>query len=42
MFSKLLDWMVLRARCETAKQIEILDLRHQLAVLAARNSAYSC
>jgi putative transposase len=33
MFSKLLGWMVLRARSDTTKDIEILVLRHQLAVL---------
>jgi hypothetical protein len=33
MFAKLLGWMVLRIRSDTAKDIEILVLRHQLAVL---------
>jgi putative transposase len=33
MFSKLVSWMVLRTRSDTAKEIEILVLRHQLAVL---------
>ncbi len=32
MLSKLLSWMVLRARSDTTKEIEILVLRHQLAV----------
>ena len=32
-FSKLLSWIVLRTHCDTAKEIEILVLRHQLAVL---------
>jgi hypothetical protein len=32
MFSKLLGWMVLRTRSDTTKDIEILVLRHQLAV----------
>jgi hypothetical protein len=32
MFAKLLSWMVLHARSETANEIEILVLRHQLAV----------
>jgi putative transposase len=32
-FSKLLGWMVLRTRSDTTKEIEILVLRHQLAVL---------
>src|SRR3954454_21785879 len=36
MFSQLLGWMVLRARSDTAKEIEILVLRHQLAVLRRR------
>jgi hypothetical protein len=36
MFSKLLGWMVLRIRCDTSKEIEILVLRHQLAVLQRR------
>jgi hypothetical protein len=33
MFTKLMSWMVLHARSENAKEIEILVLRHQLAVL---------
>ena len=36
MFSKLLGWMVLRTRSDTTKEIEILVLRHQLAVLQRR------
>jgi putative transposase len=36
MFSKLLGWVVLRARSDTTKEIEILVLRHQLAVLRRR------
>jgi hypothetical protein len=36
MFSKLLGWMVLRTRSDTTKEIEILLLRHQLAVLQRR------
>src|SRR5689334_5952812 len=36
MFSKLLTWMVLRARSDATKEIEILVLRHQLAVLQRR------
>jgi putative transposase len=32
-FGKLLAWMVLRSRSDTTKGIEILVLRHQLAVL---------
>jgi putative transposase len=31
--SKLMSWMVLRTRSDTAKEVEILVLRHQLAVL---------
>jgi hypothetical protein len=33
MFAKLVSWMVLRSRSGTTKEIEILVLRHQLAVL---------
>ena len=29
MFAKLLSWMVLRTRSDTANEIEILVLRHQ-------------
>ena len=36
MFSKLLGWIVLRTRSDTAEDIEILFLRHQLAVLQRR------
>src|SRR6185312_10693492 len=36
MFAKLLNWMVLHARSNTANEIEILVLRHQLAVLHRR------
>ena len=36
MFCKLLGWMVLRARSDSIKEIEILVLRHQLAVLQRR------
>jgi hypothetical protein len=36
MFSNLLSWIVLRTRSDTAKDIEILVLRHQLAVLQRR------
>src|SRR3954465_7592669 len=32
MFTKLLGWIVLRARSDTTKDIEILVLRHELAV----------
>ena len=38
MLSTLLDWIVLRARSDTSKEIEILVLRHQLAVLRRRPS----
>jgi hypothetical protein len=31
MFAKLLGWVVLHARSNTAREIEILVLRHQLA-----------
>ena len=36
MFAKLLSWMVLHARSDAANEIEILVLRHQLAVLQRR------
>ena len=36
MFSTLLGWIVLRTRSDTTKEIEILVLRHQLAVLERR------
>ena len=36
MFSKLLGWIVLHTRSDTTKDIEILVLRHQLAVLQRR------
>jgi hypothetical protein len=36
MFAKVLSWMLLRTRCDAAKEIEILVLRHQLAVLQRR------
>ena len=34
--AKLLSWMVLRARSDAANEMEILVLRHQLAVLQRR------
>ena len=36
MFTKLVGWIVLRTRSDTTKDIEILVLRHQLAVLQRR------
>jgi hypothetical protein len=36
MFTKLVGWMVLRARSDTTNEIEILVLRHQLALLRRR------
>ena len=36
MLTKLLGWMVLHARSDTTKEIEILVLRYQLAVLRRR------
>ena len=36
MFSKLLGWIVLHTRSDTTKDIEILVLRHQLALLQRR------
>jgi hypothetical protein len=36
MFAKLLSWIVLHTRTDTSKEIGILVLRHQLAVLQRR------
>ena len=36
MFAKLLSWVMIHARSDTTKEIEILVLRHQLAVLQRR------
>jgi putative transposase len=36
MFSRLLGWIVLRTRSDITKEIEILVLRDQLAVLQRR------
>ena len=36
MLSTLLGWIVLRARSDTSKEVELLVLRHQLAVLRRR------
>ncbi len=36
MFARLLAWMALRIRSDTTKDIEILVLRHELAVLKRR------
>ena len=36
MFTTLLSWMVLWARSDATKEIEILVVRHQLAVLQRR------
>jgi putative transposase len=36
MFTKLLSWMVLCTRTDPSKDVEILLLRHQLAVLQRR------
>src|SRR5688572_31414664 len=36
MFAKLLGWIVLHTNSDTTKDIEILVLRHQLAVLQRR------
>jgi putative transposase len=38
MISTVLGWIALRARCDASKEIEILMLRHQLAVLRRRPS----
>jgi putative transposase len=39
MFAKLLSWIVLHTRSDTSKEIEILVLRHQLAVLQRRHTS---
>src|ERR671931_1578826 len=39
---RLLDLLVLRMRCERAKEIEILVLRHELQVLGGRLLARAC
>ena len=39
---RLVGWMVLLARSETAKEAEILVLRHQLAVLRRQVARRSC
>jgi hypothetical protein len=36
MFAKLLSWIALHTRSDTANEIEIIVLRHQLAVLQRR------
>lgn len=36
LLSKLLSWIVLHTRSDSSKEIEILVLRHQLAVLQRR------
>ena len=38
MFTTLLNWTLLRARSDATKEIEILVLRHQLAVLQRRTA----
>ena len=38
MFAKLLSWMVLHARSDTANEIEILVLRHEIAVLRRKTA----
>jgi hypothetical protein len=40
MLSTLQGWLVLHARCDTSKEVEILVLRHQLAVLQRRTHAH--
>jgi hypothetical protein len=42
MVTKLLNWMVLCALSDPAKDIEILVLRHQLAVLQRRTPGHDC
>jgi hypothetical protein len=38
-FAKLLSWIVLHARSDTANEIEILVLRHPVSDRGRRNSA---
>ena len=38
---RVFDWLVLLARSGTSKEVEILVLRHEVAVLAARPPARS-
>jgi len=40
--TKLLGWTLLRIRSDTTKDIEILVLRHQLAVLQRRTPRPGC
>ena len=40
MYSTLLGWIVLRTRSDTSKEIEILVLLHQLAVLQRRTRVH--
>ena len=42
MLFKFLGWTVLRARAETAKEIEILVLRHELTVLRRQYPSPGC
>src|SRR4051812_27581097 len=41
MLTRLVGWIGLRARSETSNQVEILELRHQLAALPAEHASTS-
>jgi putative transposase len=42
MLTRVLNWLVLLARSDTAKDGEILVLRHEVAVLQRSNAAQGC
>jgi putative transposase len=39
-FFRLLGWLTLISRTSSSKDVEILILRHEVAVVGARNSAH--
>ena len=40
-YDRLLDWLMLLGRTSSSKDVELLVLRHELAVVGARNCAHS-